>query len=82
MNKAKLFWIGHSQAVRLPKEFRFEGTEVQIRRHGVGVILEPLPGDWTWLDELYGRLDADFEQSVAGQPDITTRPEVDRFFPE
>ena len=29
---AKLFWNGRSQAVRLPKEFRFEGTEVIIRR--------------------------------------------------
>jgi antitoxin VapB len=30
---AKLFWIGRSQAVRLPKEFRFEGDRVQIA-HG------------------------------------------------
>ena len=37
--KAKLFLHGRSQAVRLPKEFRFEGTEVFVRRVGDEVIL-------------------------------------------
>lgn len=40
--RAKLFWNGRSQAVRLPKEFRFEGDEVEIRREGNAVILEPV----------------------------------------
>ena len=39
---AKLFKNGRSQAVRLPKEFRFEGDEVIIRKKGKQVILEPL----------------------------------------
>ena len=43
MKNAKLFWNGRSQAVRLPKEFRFEGDEVGIRREGDSVILEPKP---------------------------------------
>jgi antitoxin VapB len=38
---AKLFQNGRSQAVRLPKEFRFEGKEVRISRVGLGVLLEP-----------------------------------------
>ena len=38
---AKLFMHGRSQAVRLPKEFRFEGTEVRVSRQGDKVILEP-----------------------------------------
>jgi antitoxin VapB len=38
---AKLFRNGRSQAVRLPKEFRFEGHEVEVRREGERVILEP-----------------------------------------
>ena len=42
MTTAKLFKSGRSQAVRLPKEFRFEGKEVRIRRVGQGVLLEPL----------------------------------------
>src|SRR5580704_13518617 len=39
---AKLFWNGRSQAVRLPKEFRFEGDRVKVRRVGAGVLLEPV----------------------------------------
>jgi len=38
---AKLFQNGRSQAVRLPREFRFEGDRVRIRRVGQGVLLEP-----------------------------------------
>ena len=38
---AKLFRNGRSQAVRLPREFRFEGDEVLIRQVGNGVLLEP-----------------------------------------
>lgn len=40
--RAKLFTHGRSQAVRLPKAFRFEGTEVSIRKEGDRVILEPV----------------------------------------
>ena len=39
---AKLFMHGRSQAVRLPKEFRFEGTEVRVSKVGDKVILEPM----------------------------------------
>ena len=41
MNTAKLFQHGGSQAVRLPKAFRFAGTEVLIEKHGDEVILKP-----------------------------------------
>lgn len=41
---AKLFWNGKSQAVRLPKAFRFEGTEVAIRKKGDTIILSPKAG--------------------------------------
>lgn len=43
MATAKLFQHGGSQAVRLPKEFRFEGSEVQIERRGREVVLSPKP---------------------------------------
>ena len=43
MNVAKLFTHGGSQAVRLPKEFRFEGGEVHVRRVGNEVVLSALP---------------------------------------
>lgn len=41
MQTAKLFKNGRSQAVRLPKEFRFEGDEVYVRREGRSIILSP-----------------------------------------
>lgn len=80
MQTAKLFWSGRSQAVRLPKEFRLEGTEVRIRRHGSAVILEPVAVDWAWLDALAGSLDADARQAAREQPDAQQRPELDRLF--
>jgi len=46
---AKLFRNGRSQAVRLPREFRFEGTQVRVRRLPEGVLLQPLiadPAEW------------------------------------
>ena len=54
MPAAKLFTHGGSQAVRLPKEFRFEGTEVHVRRVGNEVVLSavPPPGPDALVDAL------------------------------
>jgi len=49
MNKAKLFKNGKSQAVRLPKEFRFQGSEVYIKRIGRNVMLIPKDNPWESL---------------------------------
>ena len=68
MATAKIFWIGGSQAVRLPKGFRFDTAEVRIRRHGNAVILEPAPENWGWLDALVGKLDEDAAQAALGDP--------------
>ena len=47
-DRAKIFQTGGSQAVRLPKAYRFAGTdEVSVRRQGKRVILEPLPRGWS-----------------------------------
>ncbi|QPC91193.1 antitoxin [Mesorhizobium sp. INR15] len=80
MEKAKVFWSGRSQAVRLPKEFRFETDEVSIRRHGKTVILEPLAQDWAWLDQLAGPVDDDFVEAVLEQPAEQVRPALDDVF--
>jgi antitoxin VapB len=80
MTTAKLFWSGGSQAVRLPKAFRFHGEKLRIRRHGSAVILEPLREDWTWLDPLVSKLDDDFVEAVDEQPGQQERPAVDEFF--
>ena len=50
---AKLFKNGRSQAVRLPREFRFEGDRVRVRRAGRGVLVEPMFTDVeAWFAEL------------------------------
>jgi len=46
MEKAKIFQNGRSQAVRLPKEFRFKSKEVYIRREGQNIILSEKPDSW------------------------------------
>jgi antitoxin VapB len=56
---AKLFKTGRSQAVRLPKEFRFEGTEVEIKRDPVtgGVLLMPAYKKIEDWDEFFAEVD-------------------------
>ena len=49
MNTAKLFKNGQSQAVRLPKEFRFKGQEVFIKKSGNAVVLLPEKDSWQSL---------------------------------
>jgi antitoxin VapB len=60
---ASVFWTGRSQAVRLPKEFRFNGNSVSVRREGNAVILEPAQ-DWP----------ENYVESFAGVPDDFDRP--------
>ena len=62
--RAKLFWSGRSQAVRLPKEFRFEGEVVLVHREGNSIILEPVD-DWP----------EGYVESFAGVADDFERPE-------
>lgn len=63
--KAKLFTHGGSQAVRLPKAFRFEGSEVYVRRDGDKVILEPALADWA---ALWAKIDAATEEPFPDRP--------------
>jgi antitoxin VapB len=60
---ARVFTTGRSQAVRLPKEFRFEGDTVLVHREGSSVILEPIR-EWP----------AGYVESFAGVPDDFERP--------
>ena len=49
MDTAKLFQSGRSQAVRLPKDYRFRGSEVVVKHFGNGVLLLPLDDPWQML---------------------------------
>ena len=60
MQHAKLFQNGQSQAVRLPKEFRFEGDSVTIKRVGKAVILLPHEEPWDTLFTALDQFSPDF----------------------
>ena len=62
MRTAKLFRNGRSQAVRLPREFRFEGDHVYIKKSGDGVVLLPATRSWDALIDSLGKFTDDFMQ--------------------
>jgi len=76
MKTAKLFKTGRSQAVRLPKEFRFEGSEVYIKKVGGAVVLLPTDETWDLLFEACGEFEDDF-MAERNQPEPQDRPAFD-----
>jgi antitoxin VapB len=72
MKTAKIFQNGQSQAVRLPKEFRFEDDHVFIKKSGNIVILIPAKDSWNSLINSLDKFSDDF---MAGrkQPKIQSR---------
>lgn len=79
MVTAKVFWSGRSQAVRLPKEFRFATGTVGIKRRGNAVMLEPVPENWDWLSAVVGEIDSDFEQATQEELAQQKRPGLSLF---
>jgi antitoxin VapB len=81
---AKVFRSGNSQAVRLPKDFRFTVDEVEVSREGDAVILRPRPdtsGRWASLRAALARgFSADFMADGRQQPEEQKRPDLDRTF--
>ncbi len=75
METAKLFENGRSQAVRLPKEFRFEGTEVYIKKVGNAVVLLPVHNSWDALFESLDLFSDDF-MSTRDQPEEQVREDL------
>ncbi len=63
MEMAKLFQNGQSQAVRLPKEFRFPGKEVFIKKIGNITILLPTENSWETLTNSLSKFSDDFMNS-------------------
>jgi antitoxin VapB len=72
MQKAKLFKNGQSQAVRLPKEFRFEGDCVYIKKVGNSVMLIPEKGPWDSLFKSLEMFSPDFMEDRE-QPPVQER---------
>jgi len=63
MQTAKIFINGRSQAVRLPKEFRFSGKDVFIKKFGNMVVLIPKDDPWASLANSLDQFTDDFMES-------------------
>jgi antitoxin VapB len=57
MATAKIFKSGNSQALRLPRQFRFDGTEVEIFRRGDEIVLREKPRTMARAFEILSNLD-------------------------
>jgi antitoxin VapB len=75
MQTGKLFENGKSQAVRLPKEFRFLGKMVYIKRIGNGVMLLPYQNPWQSLVDSLAQFSDDFLNERA-QPPMQKREDL------
>ena len=49
--KTKVFWNGDTQVIRLPKELHLDDKEVEVRKEGNRIIVEPVAPTWDWLQE-------------------------------
>jgi len=75
MDTARLFQSGRSQAVRLPKEYRFVGTEVVVKHFGNGVLLLPVDEPWQMLAAGLATFEPGFVLTRE-QPDDQVRTEI------
>ncbi len=75
MDTARLFQSGRSQAVRLPKAYRFSGTEVIVKHFGNGVLLLPIEDPWQTLEAGLAAFEPGFQLSRE-QPEQQQRPEI------
>ena len=65
---AKVFVSGRSQAVRIPKQFRFDTDEVYVERDGERVILTPKPKCWATYFSTAKRFTDDFPDTIEDAP--------------
>lgn len=75
MDTARLFQSGRSQAVRLPKAYRFKGTEVVVKHFGNGVLLLPVDDPWQTLQAGLAAFEPGFELTRQ-QPDTQIRADI------
>ena len=73
METAKLFQNGQSQAVRLPKKYRFAGDKVLIKRMGNAVVLLPYQDSWEVLFDSLEQFSDDFMKGDRQQPELQKR---------
>jgi antitoxin VapB len=76
MDTARLFQSGRSQAVRLPKAYRFAGTEVVVKHFGNGVLLLPVDDPWKTLEAGLAAFEPSFVLTRE-QPPVQERADID-----
>ncbi len=80
VGKAAIFNNGRSQAVRLPKECRFDDvSEVSVRKIGNEVILSPIFRSWKQYFDRSSRPTDDFVDAVLNREDLPEDPERESF---
>jgi len=72
MKKAKIFMNGQSQAVRLPKEFRFKEDEVSVQKYGEGVLILPIAKSMYAFKSSLNNFSDDF-MNERNQPEMQKR---------
>ena len=72
MTFARIFRSGNSQAVRLPKDFRFDVEQVEIFRRGDEIVLRPVPGNAAAVFDALAALPEDFMDE--GRQDTPPQP--------
>jgi len=73
MKIAKVFKNGNSQAVRIPKEFQFDVSEVEIFRRGDEIVLRKKPENLSRVFELLTGMSEDFMAEGREQPPVQER---------
>lgn len=71
--KTRLFMSGNSQAVRIPREFRLDGDEVEIQQRGNTLVIRPKKLSWAPLMDSLKKFTADFMAEGRGQPAVQKR---------
>lgn len=77
MERAKLFQSGQSQAVRLPKKFRFDGSEVFVKRVATAVVLLPTDDAWDALAQALELFSDDYLWKRHQPPEQPRRDDLD-----
>ncbi len=77
---AQLFMNGRSQAVRLPKQFRFEGKQVHIKKVGNSVVLTPMQEDrWAAMEDALMAFEFEADEVLERPASVPQKPREDLF---
>jgi antitoxin VapB len=76
IKKPRLFMSGKSQAMRIPREFQFEGNEVEIQKRGDAIVIRPSKMSWAALTNSLKMFTADFMEHGRRQPTFQKRKRI------